>query len=139
MQNSEQLTFLSVYFFVKTIMTGRCHCSFSTAQKKLSFLEGSDEESLSESEEEDNDHLSGITDFDEVVYPENRGDGAEFPDFSDDAADDFMDDGSGQHSMGSNSELSTSMSIESQILVQSLQAKIKSIGKMVRYLSLCCA
>jgi hypothetical protein len=73
------------------------------------------------------------------VYPENRGDGAEFPDFSDDAADDFMDDGSGQHSMGSNSELSTSMSIESQILVQSLQAKIKSIGKMVRYLSLCCA
>eukprot|EP01043_Picozoa_sp_COSAG02_P011356 COSAG02_NODE_417_length_22746_cov_9.074172_7_plen_122_part_00 len=107
----------------------------STAQKKLSFLEGSDEESLSESEDENNDHLSGIMNFDEVVYPENHG--AEFPDVSDDAAGDFMDGGSGQHSMGSSSELTASMSVESQILIRSVQAKIKSIGKMVRYLSLC--
>ena len=109
--------------------------SLSTAQKKLSFLEGSDEDSLSESEDEDNDQISGIMNFDEVEYPGNHGDIAEFQDFSDDAAGDFMDDDSGQSSISSTSELTASMSIESQILARSVQAKIKSIGKMVRYVS----
>ncbi len=111
----------------------------STAQKKLSFLDGSDEDSLSESEDEDNDLLSGIKNFDEVEYPENHGDVVDFSDFSVDAEGDFMDDGSGQPSISSSSELTASMSIESQILVRSVQAKIKSIGKMVRYLSLSCS
>ena len=97
-------------------------------QKKLSFLEGSDEESLSESEEEDSEHISGVVNFDEVIYPDSHDDSVGFPDFSDDEEDggDFMDDAPNRHSTG------TSMSIESQILVRSIQAKIKSVGKMRR-------
>lgn len=97
-------------------------------QKKLSFLEGSDEESLSESEEEDSEHISGVVNFDEVIYPDSHDDSVGFPDFSDDEEEggDFMDDAPNRHSTG------TSMSIESQILVRSIQAKIKSVGKMRR-------
>ena len=97
-------------------------------QKKLSFLEGSDEESLSESEEEDSEHISGIVNFDEVIYPDSHDERVAFPDFSDDEEEggDFMDDAPNRHSTG------TSMSVESQILVRSIQAKIKSVGKMRR-------
>lgn len=92
----------------------------------MSFLEGSDEDSLSESEDEDTSHISGIVDFDEIVYPDCKDD--------DDVMDhesDFMDDNTNRQSMAD--DCTTSLSIESQIIIRSVHAKIKSVGKMVRF------
>ena len=97
-----------------------CCCFVTTAQQKLSFLEGSDEDSLSESEDEDDGLLSGINDFDEM---DDAGDSGE---------EDYLGGFNQQQSMSSARDSTGSLSADSAAVVRSLHAKIKTAGKTVR-------
>ena len=74
--------------------------------------------------------------FDEVVKPAREDNTTDFASHSGDT-DDLIDD-EHQEFLSGPYEGTTSQSIESQILIRSVQAKIKAVGKMVRCLSLSC-